>query len=203
MALNVGYLSSNSTFSGDEVYTPFYAVDPILEFLQDKKDKIIWCPFDEEWSAFYQTFIGGGYKVIRSSLKDGKDFFKYQPEHWDIMISNPPFSKKDDVLKRAYDLNKPFALLLPVNSLQGKKRFAIFKNEIQLLCFDARVNYHTNGNLIKHTTGNHFGSAYFCRNLLPTKLELRQLNEYQKALSDFNINTEESIELNAKIKKLF
>lgn len=119
------------------------------------------------------------------------------------MISNPPFSKKDDVLKRAYDLNKPFALLLPVNSLQGKKRFAIFNNDVQLLCFDGRINYHTNGNLIKHTTSNHFGSAYFCRNLLPTKLELRQLNEYQKPLSNYTVNTKESMELLNKSKKLF
>lgn len=58
MALNVGYLTSDRTENGDEVYTPYYAVDPILEFVP--KNKIIWCPFDEEWSAFYQTFKVGG-----------------------------------------------------------------------------------------------------------------------------------------------
>lgn len=52
MGMNVGYLTANRTSAGDEVYTPFYAVEPLLEFLPDNKK--VWCPFDEEWSAFYQ-----------------------------------------------------------------------------------------------------------------------------------------------------
>ena len=67
-------------------------MEPLLEFLP--KDKVIWCPFDEEWSAFYRLFSEHGYNVIRSSLAEGQDFFTYEPEHWDILISNPPFSKK-------------------------------------------------------------------------------------------------------------
>lgn len=183
MALNKMYLESERTAAGDEVYTPFYAVEPLLEFLS--KDKVIWCPFDEEWSAYYQMFTEKGYKVIRSSITDGQDFFTYEPEeHWDILISNPPFSKKDEVLARAFSFHKPFALLMPVNSIQGKKRHKIFNNEIQMLVFDARVDYHTWGNMQEYTRGNHFGSAYFCRDLLPTKLELRNLNKYDRPLID-------------------
>ena len=126
--------------------------------------------------------FGGGYDVVRSSLIEGQDFFEYEPEKWDIMISNPPFSKKDDVLQRAFDLGKPFALLLPANSIQGKKRFKIFKNEIQMLCFDRRIDFHTNGDMENYTKGTPFGSAYFCRNFLPTKLELRELHKYPKKL---------------------
>lgn len=182
MAMNIGYLTADRTSSGDEVFTPFYAVEPLLEFLP--KDKIIWCPFDEEWSAFYQLLSEKGFEVVRSSLRDGKDFFEYEPEKWDILVSNPPFSKKDDVLKKAFSFGKPFALLLPVNSIQGKARYKIFQNEIQLLCFDSRVDYHTQNNMEKTTKGNHFGSAYFCRKLLPTKLELRQLNKYERPLKN-------------------
>ncbi len=182
MALNVGYLTSDRTESGDEVYTPFYAVEPLFEFIP--KGKTIWCPFDEEWSAFYQMFTEKGYKVIRSCLTEGQDFFTYEPEEeWDTLISNPPFSKKDEVLKRAFSLNKPFALLLPVNSLQGKKRFDIFKNQIQVLAFDARVDYHSANSMQNYIKGNSFGSAYFCRDLLPTKLELRKLKKYDRALA--------------------
>lgn len=181
MAINKAYLTCDRTDKGDEVYTPFYAVEPLLEFIS--KDKVIWCPFDEEWSAFYQFLSEKGYKVIRSSLKENQDFFTYEPEeHWDIMISNPPFSKKDEVLKRAMEFNKPFALLLPVNSIQGKKRFKVFNNNIQLLVFDARVDYHTNGNMQTYTKGNHFGSAYFCRDFIPTKLEFRELHKYERPL---------------------
>ena len=138
MSLNIGYLSSNKT--DNELYTPFYAVDPIIKYLP--KDKVIWCPFDEEWSAFYIRLKELGYKTIRSSLKDEQDFFKYEPSSWDIIISNPPFSIKDKVIDRLYSFNKPFAVLLPLNSLQGKTRYKYFKQGIQLLSFDSRICYH-------------------------------------------------------------
>ena len=54
MATNTGYLTAERTAESNEMYTPYYAVDPILKYIP--KDKKIWCPFDEEWSAFYQTF---------------------------------------------------------------------------------------------------------------------------------------------------
>lgn len=180
MGMNIGYLTADRTSSGDEIYTPFYAVEPLLEFLP--KNKKIWCPFDEEWSAFYQLFSERGYDVIRSSLSEGKDFFHYEPDKWDILVSNPPFSKKNNVLKRAYSFEKPFALLLPVNSIQSKQRYDIFRNQIQLLIFDARIDYHNKKNLHETVKGNSFGSAYFCCNLLPTKLELRRLIKYDRPL---------------------
>lgn len=182
MANNVGVLTSDRTKDGDECYTPFYAVEPLLEFIP--KDKTIWCPFDEEWSAYYRTFTRGGYNVVRSSLSEGQDFFRYEPNEWDILISNPPFSKKDEVLQRVYDLGKPFALLLPANSIQGKKRFEIFQNDVQMLCFDTRIDFHTNGNMIEPTKGTPFASAYFCRGLLPSKLEMRRLHKYDKPLKE-------------------
>lgn len=180
MGMNVGYLTCNKTTAGDECYTPFYAIDPILKYLP--KDKIIWCGFDEEWSSFYQTLVKGGYKVVRSSLQEGQDFFKYEPNEWDIFVSNPPFSKKDEVLKRLYDLGKPFMLLLPMNSLQGQKRFKYFQKGIQLLCFDKRICFHTNNDYQNFKKGNHFASAYFCKDILPGDLIIEELKVYDRSL---------------------
>lgn len=182
MGLNIGYLTSDRTENGDEVYTPFYAVEPLLKYIP--KDKVIWCPFDEEWSAFYQLFTENGYKVIRSSIVEGQDFFEYEPsEHYDIIISNPPFSKKDRILERLDQLGKPFCVLLPCNSLQGKTRYnKCFKNGIQYLGFDRRIDYHTNGNFLTYTKGNHFGSAYFCRDILPRDLIIEHLPKYERSL---------------------
>lgn len=180
MGMNIGYLTCDRTSKGDEVFTPFYAVDPIVKYIS--KGKTIWLPFDEKWSAFYQTFTKLGYKVIRSCLSDGKDFFEYEPaENYDIIVSNPPFSNKDDVLKRLFELDKPFAILLPLTSLQGKKRFKYMKN-IQMLSFDARVDYHTNENFKTYTKGNHFASAYFCKDLLPKDLIVEELTKYERTL---------------------
>lgn len=181
MGLNVGYLTCNKTSSGDEVLTPFYAVAPLLKYLE--KDKIIWCPFDKRDSAFVQTFNENGYKIVFSHIEDGKDFFKYEPPNWDIIVSNPPFSKKDLVLKRCYELGKPFALLLPVNSIQGKFRVDLFLNYgLELLIFDGRVDYHTNGDKENYKKGCHFGSAYFCNKLLPSKICLEKLEKYNRSL---------------------
>lgn len=126
LALNIGYLTSDK--EDNELYTPYYATDHIIKYLP--KDKIIWCPFDENWSAFYNRLKEEGYNVIRSSLAEGQDFFNYEPEKWDIIVSNPPFSIKDKVLERLYSFNKPFAVLLPLNSLQGKTRYKYFKDGI-------------------------------------------------------------------------
>lgn len=58
MANNIGYLTSSSTPEAQEMYTPYYAVAPIVKYID--KDKKIWCPFDKEWSAFVQSFRRGG-----------------------------------------------------------------------------------------------------------------------------------------------
>ena len=117
IGLNIGYLTSDT--EDNELYTPAFAVDPIIKYLP--KDKIMWLPFDDEWSMFYQRLTEEGFKVIRSSLSEGKDFFEYEPDTWDFIVSNPPFSVKDKVLERLYSFNKPFAVLLPLNSFKVKQ----------------------------------------------------------------------------------
>lgn len=181
MGLNTGYLTSAQTDESNENYTPYYAVEPILKYIL--KNKIIWCPCDEEWSAYYQMLKEKGYSVIRSSLSEGKDFFTYEPEKWDIIVTNPPFNIKDRVLERLYSFNKPFAVLLPMNSLQGKTRFKYFQQGIQLLSFDGRISFHNKDNMDKYIKGTPFASAYFCRDLLPKDLIVEKLVEYNKPLS--------------------
>ena len=65
MGINTGYLQADQTAAGDEKYTPFYAVEPILKYIP--KEKKVWTPFDREWSAFYQSFRrGGGASHVRA-----------------------------------------------------------------------------------------------------------------------------------------
>lgn len=162
------------------MYTPYYAVDPILKYLP--KDKVIWTPCDCEWSAFYQSFKNNGYKVIRSCIEEGQDFFTYEPDRWDVIVTNPPFSIKDRIIDRLYSLGKPFAVLLPLNSLQGKSRYKYFAAGIQLLSFDARISYHNDNSMDKTVNGTPFASAYFCKDLLPKDLIVEKLHIYDKPL---------------------
>ena len=180
MALNKGYLTAKNNIDADEMYTPFYCVEPILKYID--KSMTIWCPFDKEWSAYVKLLKENGNKVIYTHIDDGKDFFKFEPDEYDAIISNPPFSKKDRVLKRLYQLDKPFAVLLPMNSLQGITRYKYFKNGIQLLAFDQRVGFHNVDNLEKPVEGTPFASAYFCRNILPKDLIIEQLKKYYRPL---------------------
>lgn len=179
MGLNKGYLTSDK--KDNELYSPFYIVDHITKYIS--KDKVIWCPFDEEWSAYYRRLKELGYKVIRSSIQEGQDFLIYEPnERWDVIVSNPPFSIKDKVLERLYSLNKPFAILLPLNSLQGKSRFKYFVEGIQILSFDARVCYHDREHMDKVVKGSPFATAYFCKDILSKDLIIEKLNEYERPL---------------------
>ena len=181
MGMNIGYLTAGRGTESDECMTPFYACEPLLKYIP--KDWTIWCPCDEKWSAYYNIFKENGYNVIRSSIKEGQDFFEYEPyEHYDCIITNPPFSKKDKILKRLDELGKPFAILLPMNSLQGQSRYEVFKKGIQLLAFDKRIGFHTRGNMQTTAEGNHFASAYFCRGILPKDLILEELVKYERPL---------------------
>lgn len=177
---NKGYLTASQTDESNENYTPFYAVEPILKFIP--KDKKVWCPFDEQWSAFYQSFSKGGWSVVRSSLKDGQDFFTYKPDNFDIIVSNPPFNIKDQVLEKLYEIDKPFAMLLPLATLQGKSRYELFKNGIQLLSFDSRIEFHNKNKMDILTSGCCFASCYFCKDLLPDNLVIEKLNKYDEPL---------------------
>jgi len=178
LGLNIGYLTSD--IEDNELFSPFYIVDHIIKYLP--KDKIIWCPFDEEWSAFYQRLKEEGFNVVRSCLMEGHNFFEYEPDDWDILVSNPPFSLKDKVIERLYLFNKPFAILLPLNSLQGKTRFKYFKEGVQILSFDARVSYHDKEHMDNTVKGSPFATAYFCKDLLPNDLIIEKLTTYERPL---------------------
>lgn len=181
MPQNKGYLQADRSEASNEQYTPFYAVEPITKYIP--KDKKIWCPFDSEWSAFYRTFYSGGWCVQRSSIEDGRDFFQYAPKEFDVIVSNPPFTRKDEVLKRLYELGKPFAILLPLNSLQGVSRYECFKQGIQLLSFDKRIAFHSSDSMEEYRKGSSFATAYFCRDILPRDLIVEELKEYRKPLT--------------------
>ena len=173
MAINKGYLTAKTDKESDEVYTPSYAIAPLLKYV--KKSDIIWCPFDTEDSEYVKIFKENGNKVIYSHIDLGQNFFDYEPnEKYDFIISNPPFSIKDDVIKRLSELNKPFAMLFPIPTLQGQKRFPYMKN-CQALIFDKRINYFKNKETKEILKGVSFGSFYLCKNFLPSDLIFEEL----------------------------
>lgn len=47
----------------------------------------------------------------------------------------------------------------------------------------SNLDYHSANSMQNYIKGNSFGSANFCRDLLPTKLELRKLKKYDRTLA--------------------
>ena len=160
-----------STGKNDECYTPAYAVQPILQYIP--KDAKIWCPFDTEDSQFVQL-ISQTHSVEHSHINDGKDFFEYEPFHWDVIVSNPPFTNKRAFFQRALDLGKPFALLMANTWLNDRAPMQLFEERgLQLLLLDRRTefiqpNADTSGKIT-------FSSSYYCCDLLPRDIIIERI----------------------------
>ena len=159
--------------ANDECYTLDYAVKPILKYLPN--NKVIWCPFDTERSEFYQILTREGYKVIRSHISEGKDFYEYEPEEWDIIVSNPPFTNKRKIFERALSFDKPFGLIMANTWLNDSAPKKLFRNkDLQLLMFEERMLFENDGQINKRIT---FSSSYFCYKLLPKQIIMESLKE--------------------------
>ena len=168
------WLAKDKFNKKDEYYTPKILVDVIIPYIP--KDKTIWCPFDTEHSEFVIALQDNGNKVIHSHIIEGKDFFTYEPDGYDYIISNPPFTKKLKVFDRLYRLNKPFAMVcgLPILNYQEVGEFFLDK-DLQLLIVDKKVSF--DGNTAS------FNNSYFCRNILPkdivfTHIDNNNSNKY-------------------------
>jgi hypothetical protein len=92
----------------DDYMTPKYAWENIQQFIP--KDKII-------WEAFYGNGKSGqyltelGFNVIHEQV----DFF--ENNLGDLIVSNPPFSKSKEILKKLLEYDKPFILILPASKI--------------------------------------------------------------------------------------
>ena len=88
----------------DDYMTPKYAWENIKQYIP--KDKVI-------WEAFYGDGASGkyleelGFNVIHKKV----DFFTHNLG--DIIVSNGPFSKSKEVMRRMLELDKPFILIMP------------------------------------------------------------------------------------------
>ena len=150
----------------DEWYTRAYAVEPIVKYI--KSGSIVWCPFDKEHSEFVKVFKSHGFTVISSHIETGKDFFQYEPEKYDVIVSNPPYSLREPILQRLYALQKPFAMLINDAGLfDSKVRFQLLStNKFEIMVFNRRIQHFRDGDL---DTSPPFKSIYLCSGVLPTQ----------------------------------
>lgn len=160
-----------SAGSNDECYTPSYGVKPILKYIPD--GAIVWCPFDNKNSEFVKQ-ISNQNPVICSHISDNQDFYEYEPDYWDVIVSNPPFTGKRKIFERALSFNKPFALIMTNTWLNDAAPKQLFKErELQLLMFDKRIKFVSPDG--RDNSKITFSSSYYCWNFLPKQIIMEEL----------------------------
>jgi hypothetical protein len=139
--------------------TPEYAVKPLIFQMRyagyTPGNCTAWeCTDTYGRSGITTALRKDGYSVEATNF----DFLNCVVEgHWDMIVTNPPFNKKDQFIKRCIDYSKPFALLLPLTALEGIRRHHYWKSieaDFGLLVLDKRVEF--------TGEGVWFNTSWFC-----------------------------------------
>ena len=115
----------------DDYMTPKYAWENIQQFIP--KDKVI-------WEAFYGDGNSGNYlkELGFNVIHEEVDFF--ENDLGDIIVSNPPFSKSKEIMKRMKELDKPF--ILPSQKINTSYMREYFKGDKKLQIIIPRKRIH-------------------------------------------------------------
>lgn len=157
----------------DNCQTPAYALDPLLPFLNLFWPKpVIWEPACGE-GYLVAALRDAGCQVVGSDILTGQDFFSYEPDEWDILITNPPYgiSVKYPWIERCFKLGKPFALLVTgetICALSAQIHMEKYGAEVMLL--DHRIHYKMPFKQSWEDSNAHFPSIWLCHGILPSPL---------------------------------
>lgn len=159
---NKVYIKMNKPF--DEIYTKRIDADQLVKYLKDNNiidnNSLIWLPFNDwQESNISKALLDGGY----SNQKLTKDDFYSLNESCDIIISNPPFSKRTKLFTRLMELDKPFILLQPIQAFNNNsfvKMLCKKSNDFGFLYPKNRMGFIVNGVEKDKTTA--FYSFWLC-----------------------------------------
>jgi len=171
------------TVKNDEYYTPAYAVKPILEFVPTGSK--VWCPFDTEDSLFVKLLTKHGCDVIHTHIWNGVDFFTDDGPEAEFIISNPPYSLKNEVFERLFAMGHPFAMLVGVVGIfESQRRFDMFKNNsFEIMYLNRRVSFFKDYADQKPSLNPPFSSAYVTHEMLPEQIMFRDIDKTQRKLT--------------------
>jgi len=159
--------------NSNDFQTPAYAIKPLLPYIP--KEWVIWeCASGK--GNIVKAFENEGYSIFFTVILSGKDFLMWQPKGYDCIITNPPYSIKQDFLQRAYNLKKPFAFLLPLTTFETYKRQNLFQRfGLEVIFFDKRINFETPSG---EGSGSWFATAWFTNGLnIGKELNYARLNK--------------------------
>ncbi len=140
----------------DRYQTPPAALDPLFQYLPQAWT--IWEPAcGEKYLA--DRLEKKGFDVVATDILTGHNYLEWEPNHYDCVITNPPFSLKQQFLKTAYQRGRPFAFLLPISALETASRQHLYqKYGLELILFDRRIEFESPDRSKAHS---YFASAWF------------------------------------------
>lgn len=137
----------------DDYMTPKYAWENIQHLIPKK---VIWEPFyGDGKSGDYLKELG--FDVIHTEV----DFF--ENDLGEIIVSNPPFSKVKEILKRLKQLDKPFILIMPSSKINTSYVRESFMDELQIIIPRKRIQFlkAVNG-VVESKNACNFDCFYYC-----------------------------------------
>lgn len=144
-----------SKTKSDNYETPFYVFKDIA-YLVDKERTI--------YDPFYCSGSSGLFlsSLFENVIHQDVDFFNNSFQY-DMIISNPPYSKLKLILEKIERENKPFMLLMPLTLLTRKYFKTIFnKKEIKIIIPKSRIHF-TNVECVSTCKSkSYFDTAWFC-----------------------------------------
>ncbi len=166
----------------DEWFTPSCAVYPILKYL--KSGSTVWCPFDTDDSNFVKVLKSKGFNVINTHIVHDEDFFDINLE-CDYIISNPPYSLRNEVLDKLFRIGRPFAMLMNTNGLfDSAIRWNLFKNNnFSLIYLKGRTSFMQEYG-VEQKTSPPFQSAYICGNISDKQIIFDEREENDVSLGE-------------------
>jgi len=138
----------------DDYMTPAYAWEYIRKYIPT--NKIIWEPFYGDGTSG-KILCELGFEIIHEK----EDFF--ENNKGEIVISNPPFSLKKEIITRLVELNKPFILLMPVATMYCNYVRDLIGDELQIMIPRKRIHFNklVDGKATETSKCN-FDCAFFC-----------------------------------------
>nr|DAT09442.1 MAG TPA: type-1 restriction enzyme [Caudoviricetes sp.] len=101
----------------DEWYTPVEVVRMMLSVYPPKSGDRVLMPFDTDKSNFVKVITQDYDPLAIYGIND----FLIKDYEFDYLITNPPYSNKDEVIARCIETGKPCVLILPIDTLGGYK----------------------------------------------------------------------------------
>jgi len=116
----------------DDYNTPLYVWEMLLDYLNLDKNTKIYEPFYSNGVAKNYLAKLGYNNVIHENMNFFDNYDKYD---YEIIISNPPYSIKKNILKTLYNIDKPFVLIVPTAIISKLYMKTIFGKDIDKLQF--------------------------------------------------------------------